>query len=64
MNELLPDDLDGMIAEGRKTVDAHHEAVLRGDKKEAAKQRQKFGDLRTIVETAWKWHQAHPRGFA
>jgi UDP-glucose 4-epimerase len=22
------------------------------------------GDLRTIVESAWKWHQAHPRGYS
>jgi UDP-glucose-4-epimerase GalE len=26
--------------------------------------RQRFGDLKTIVETAWKWHSAHPGGFA
>ena len=26
--------------------------------------RQKYGDLKTIVETAWKWHAAHPGGFA
>lgn len=25
--------------------------------------KQRFGDLRTIIETAWKWHQKHPRGF-
>ncbi len=24
----------------------------------------RFGDIKTIVETAWKWHQTHPRGFA
>src|SRR5262249_4568706 len=26
--------------------------------------KQRFGDLRTIIETAWKWHEKHPRGFA
>jgi len=25
--------------------------------------RPRLGDLRTIVETAWRWHRAHPRGF-
>jgi UDP-glucose-4-epimerase GalE len=25
--------------------------------------KQRFGDLRTIVETAWAWHRAHPAGF-
>jgi UDP-glucose-4-epimerase GalE len=25
--------------------------------------RQRFGDLRTIVETAWAWHRSHPAGF-
>ena len=24
----------------------------------------RFADLETIVETAWRWHQAHPRGYA
>jgi UDP-glucose 4-epimerase len=24
----------------------------------------KHSDLKTIVETAWKWHKSHPRGFA
>ncbi len=24
---------------------------------------QKFGDLPTILETAWKWHQGHPDGY-
>jgi len=24
----------------------------------------KYSDLKTIVETAWKWHKNHPRGFA
>lgn len=23
----------------------------------------KYDDLHTIIDTAWKWHQAHPRGF-
>jgi UDP-glucose 4-epimerase len=23
-----------------------------------------YADLRSIVETAWKWHRAHPRGYA
>lgn len=23
-----------------------------------------FPELRTIVETAWRWHQSHPRGYA
>lgn len=23
----------------------------------------RYSDLRTIVETAWKWHQSHPEGF-
>lgn len=23
----------------------------------------KFSDLQTIVETAWKWHQSHPKGY-
>lgn len=23
----------------------------------------KFKDIKSIVETAWKWHQAHPQGF-
>jgi UDP-glucose 4-epimerase len=22
-----------------------------------------FGDLETIVRTAWDWHRAHPRGY-
>jgi UDP-glucose-4-epimerase GalE len=26
--------------------------------------RPRFGDLRGIVETAWRWHQGHPRGYA
>jgi UDP-glucose 4-epimerase len=25
--------------------------------------RQKFGDLRTIIETAWRWHESHPNGY-
>ena len=24
----------------------------------------KFGDIESIVATAWKWHSAHPRGYA
>jgi UDP-glucose 4-epimerase len=24
----------------------------------------KFPDVDSIVGTAWKWHQSHPRGFA
>lgn len=24
----------------------------------------KFGDVESVVSTAWKWHQAHPNGFA
>ncbi|MBM3205496.1 UDP-glucose 4-epimerase GalE [Candidatus Shapirobacteria bacterium] len=24
----------------------------------------KYSDLKTIVESAWKWHQSHPKGFA
>jgi hypothetical protein len=24
----------------------------------------KFPDVDSIVATAWKWHQSHPRGFA
>jgi UDP-glucose 4-epimerase len=24
----------------------------------------KYTDVRSIVETAWKWHRAHPRGYA
>lgn len=24
----------------------------------------KYSDLRTIVETAWKWHKTHPQGYA
>jgi UDP-glucose 4-epimerase len=23
----------------------------------------KFTSLKPIIETAWRWHQAHPRGF-
>ena len=23
----------------------------------------RYTDLRAIVETAWKWHQAHPKGY-
>jgi UDP-glucose 4-epimerase len=23
----------------------------------------KFGDLRTILETAWRWHESHPKGY-
>jgi UDP-glucose 4-epimerase len=23
----------------------------------------KYADLRTIVETAWKWHKSHPKGY-
>jgi len=22
-----------------------------------------FADLRTIIETAWRWHQGHPDGY-
>jgi UDP-glucose 4-epimerase len=22
-----------------------------------------LGDLRTIVETAWRWHRTHPQGY-
>ena len=25
--------------------------------------RQNYGDLTTIIETAWRWHEAHPDGF-
>jgi UDP-glucose 4-epimerase len=25
--------------------------------------KQGFGDLKTIVETAWRWHQGHPGGY-
>lgn len=25
--------------------------------------KQKFGDLKTILETAWNWHRAHPKGY-
>ena len=25
--------------------------------------RPRYGDLRTIVETAWNWHRSHPRGY-
>ena len=24
----------------------------------------RYTDIREIVETAWKWHQSHPRGYA
>jgi UDP-glucose 4-epimerase len=24
----------------------------------------RHADLRAIVESAWRWHQAHPRGYA
>jgi UDP-glucose-4-epimerase GalE len=24
---------------------------------------QRFGDLSTIIQSAWKWHESHPRGF-
>ncbi len=23
-----------------------------------------FADLRTIIQNAWDWHQAHPRGYS
>ena len=23
----------------------------------------RYAELRPIVETAWRWHQAHPRGY-
>jgi UDP-glucose 4-epimerase len=42
-------------------------ARLVGDSTRAQKVlgwRQRYGDLRTIIETAWKWHHAHPAGFA
>ena len=26
--------------------------------------RPKYTDLRSVVETAWKWHQSHPKGYA
>ncbi len=26
--------------------------------------RPRYTDIRTIVETAWRWHRAHPRGYA
>ncbi len=25
--------------------------------------RPRFGDLETIIETAWRWHEAHPHGY-
>ena len=25
--------------------------------------KQQYGDLKTIIETAWRWHEAHPDGF-
>ena len=31
--------------------------------REALGWRPRFGDIRTIVETAWRWHEAHPNGF-
>jgi UDP-glucose 4-epimerase len=24
----------------------------------------KYTDVRSIVETAWRWHRSHPRGYA
>lgn len=41
-------------------------AVLIGSSQKAMKElgwRPGFADLRTIIETAWKWHQAHPNGY-
>ncbi|MCL6634246.1 MAG: UDP-glucose 4-epimerase GalE [Peptococcaceae bacterium] len=32
--------------------------------KEDLKWRPRFTDLRAIIETAWRWHKSHPRGFA
>lgn len=26
--------------------------------------RPKFDDIRTIIESAWAWHQAHPNGYS
>jgi len=26
--------------------------------------RPRYADLDTVVETAWRWHRTHPRGFA
>jgi UDP-glucose 4-epimerase len=42
-------------------------ARLVGDASRAQKVlgwKQTFGDLPTIVESAWRWHRAHPKGFA
>jgi UDP-glucose-4-epimerase GalE len=42
-------------------------ARLVGDSTRAQKVlgwRQRFGDLKTIVETAWNWHRSHPNGYA
>ena len=25
--------------------------------------KQRYGDLKTIIETAWRWHEAHPDGY-
>ena len=25
--------------------------------------KQQYGDLKTIIETAWRWHEVHPDGF-
>lgn len=41
-------------------------AVLIGSSDRAVKElgwRPRFGDLKTIIETAWRWHRAHPMGY-
>ncbi len=41
-------------------------AVLVGSSERIVKElawRPRFGDTRTIVATAWRWHESHPRGY-
>ena len=41
-------------------------AVLIGSSEKAVKElgwKPQFADLYTIIETAWKWHNSHPKGY-
>ena len=46
-----PGDPDSLVAAAAKARD-----VLGWDPK--------FGDLKDIIASAWKWHNAHPNGYA
>jgi UDP-glucose 4-epimerase len=52
-----------VVESGRRPGDA---PVLTSDASKAIKElgwKTKFGDLKSIVKTAWQWHNEHPNGY-